>query len=85
MAWHDDYTKAEIENLLTNMCSWIGEHLDDNYNWGNADREELVESKWETMEYPFTKEDALIWIIDLLYANCCFIELTTEEWDELIR
>ena len=43
MAWHDDYTKAEIENLLTNMCSWIGEHLDDNYNWGNADREKLVE------------------------------------------
>ena len=29
--------------------------------------------------------DALIWIIDLIYANCCFIELTTEEWDELIR
>lgn len=43
MAWHDDYTNAEIETLLTNMCSWIGEHLDDNYSWGNADREELVE------------------------------------------
>ena len=32
-----------------------------------------------------TKEDALIWIIDLVYMNDCFIELTTEEWDELIR
>ena len=35
MAWHDDYTNAEIENLLTNMCNWIGEHLDNDYNWGN--------------------------------------------------
>ena len=49
-----------------------------------ADIPELVKSKWATMEYPYTKEDALIWIIDLVYANCCFIELTTEEWDELI-
>ena len=44
MTWHDDYTNAEIETLLTNMCNWIGEHLDDNYSWGNSDREELVET-----------------------------------------
>ena len=44
MAWHDEYTNAEIENLLTSMCNWIGERLDDNYNWGNAYREELVET-----------------------------------------
>lgn len=44
MAWHDEYTNAEIETLLTNMCNWIGEHLDDNYSWGNSDREELVET-----------------------------------------
>ena len=42
MAWHDDYTNAEIESLLTNMCNWIGEHLDENYNWGDLEREELV-------------------------------------------
>ena len=42
MAWHDEYTNAEIENLLTSMCNWIGERLDDNYNWGNAYREELI-------------------------------------------
>lgn len=43
MAWHNDYTKAEIENLLTNMCSWIGERLDDDYNWSNIKaREELI-------------------------------------------
>ena len=50
-----------------------------------ADNTEKEESKWKTMEYPYTKEDALIWIIDLVYMNDCFIELTTEEWDELIR
>lgn len=43
MNWHKDYTKAEIENLLTNMCNWIGEHLDNCYNFGNIDDlEELV-------------------------------------------
>jgi len=44
MAWHDDYTNVEIENLLTNMCSWIGEHLDENYNWGDLDRDELIKT-----------------------------------------
>lgn len=43
MAWHDDYTNAEIESLLTNMCNWIGEHLDNDYNWGNIKEcEELI-------------------------------------------
>ena len=42
MTWHNDYTNAEIENLLTNMCNWIGEHLDENYNYGDLDREELI-------------------------------------------
>ena len=45
MAWYDDYTNAEIETLLTNMCNWISEHLDDNYNWGNIkELEELIET-----------------------------------------
>ena len=43
MTWHKDYTKAEIENLLTNMCSFIGEHLDMHYNCGNIkEREDLI-------------------------------------------
>lgn len=43
MTWHNDYTNAEIENLLTNMCNFIGEHLDNCYNFGNIDDlEELV-------------------------------------------
>ena len=44
MAWHDDYTNVEIESLLTNMCNWIGEHLDENYNWGDLDRDELIKT-----------------------------------------
>lgn len=44
MKWHKDYTKAEIEELLTNMCNWIGEHLDDYYDCENIEeREELIE------------------------------------------
>ena len=43
MTWHKDYTNAEIENLLTNMCNWIGEHLDNDYNWENIkEREEVI-------------------------------------------
>ena len=43
MTWHDDYTNAEIENLLCNMCSWIGDHLDAECNCGNIkEREELI-------------------------------------------
>lgn len=43
MAWHNDYTNAEIENLLTNMCNWIGEHLDSEYNCGNIEElEDLI-------------------------------------------
>ena len=43
MTWHNDYTNAEIENLLTNMCNFIGEHLDNDYNFGNIDDlEELI-------------------------------------------
>ena len=43
MAWHNDYTNAEIENLLTNMCNFIGDYLDMQYNPGNIkDRDELI-------------------------------------------
>ena len=43
MAWHDKYTNAEIENLLTNMCDWIRERLDNYYNWGGIETiEELI-------------------------------------------
>lgn len=50
-----------------------------------ADIPELVKSRWATMEYPFTKEDALIRVLELLDANGCDIELTTDEWNELVR
>jgi hypothetical protein len=58
MAWHDDYTNTEIENLLTNMCNWIGEHLDDNYNWGDLDREELIKTY---VDMGFHEDEVLSW------------------------
>ena len=62
MAWHDDYTNAEIENLLTNMFNWIGEHLDDNYNWGDLNREELVEELVETyVDMGFHEDEVRSW------------------------
>ena len=43
MKWHDNYTIDEIEYIMTKMCDWIGEQLDNDYNWGDiTDREELV-------------------------------------------
>ena len=43
MKWHDDYTINEIEHLMTEMCNWIGEHLDDCYNCSNiTELEELI-------------------------------------------
>ena len=50
-----------------------------------ADIPELVKSRWATMEYPFTKEDALVRVLELLDANNCYIELTADEWNELVR
>lgn len=50
-----------------------------------ADLPELVKCRWATMEYPFTREDALIRVLELLEANSCYIELTTDEWNELVR
>ena len=54
-----------------------------------ADLPELVNVMWlayiETgkADRGFTKEDALITILELLDCNSCDIELTREEYDEL--
>ena len=58
MAWHDDYTNVEIESLLTNMCNWIGEHLDENYNWGDLDRDELIKTY---VDMGFHEDEVLSW------------------------
>ena len=41
--WHDDYTINEIEILLTNLCNWVGEHVDNDYNCNDiSEREKLI-------------------------------------------
>lgn len=41
--WHDDYTINEIETLLTNLCNWVGEHIDNDYNCNDiSEREKLI-------------------------------------------
>ena len=48
-----------------------------------ADIPELVKSKWKTMEYPYTKEDALIAVLEHVECNGCDFELTLDEYKEL--
>ena len=56
-----------------------------------ADLTELVNVVWAgyqedgKAERGFTKEDALIFILELLDCNSCYIDLTTEEYNELCR
>lgn len=51
----------------------------------------LVDAKWRGYrelgkdKRGFTKEDALIYILELLDCNSCDIELTSDEYQELSR
>lgn len=51
----------------------------------------LVNAKWADMKRKgmrdkgFTKEDAVIYILELLDSNSCDFELTTDEYNELIK
>lgn len=56
-----------------------------------ADLPALVNAKWLSFvesgkaDQGFTKEDALVDILDLLDCNCCYTDLTREEYDSLCR
>ena len=56
-----------------------------------ADLAELVNAKWVSYKESgkeaqgFTKEDALIAVLELLDCNSCDIELTREEYEDLCR
>ena len=60
-----------------------------NCNSVKSDIQKLVNAKWR--EYKelgknkcgFTKEDALIYILELLECNSCDIDLTSDEYQEL--
>lgn len=56
-----------------------------------ADLQQLVNAKWESWkengkaDRGFTKEDALIVIMDLMEWNSCHFDLTADEYRELCK
>lgn len=56
-----------------------------------ADLPELVGAVWAGYQKDgkaargFTKEDALVFVLELLDCNSCFFDLTKEEYDDLCR
>ena len=72
-----DYLPVDVHNRLCNCCS------------RRSDLEILVNAKWRMMveegkkEQGFTKEDALVCILDLLDCNGQFFDLSSGEYDSL--
>ena len=56
-----------------------------------ADLPELVNAKWNSFkengkaDRGFTKEDALVDILEFLDCNSCYFDLTREEYEALCR
>ena len=77
MAKWTDYLSADVYARLCNCSST------------HSDVEKLVNAKWlhykntGKRERGFTKEDALIAVLELLDSNSQYIDLTAEEYDEL--
>lgn len=76
--WTDNLTNAVYDRLC--HCRTI-----------RADLPELVNAKWLSYiengkaDRGFTKEDALVDILDLLDSNSQYLDLTKEEYEELCR
>ena len=74
--WTDNLP-SDVHNRLCNCCS------------RRADLQILVNVKWASMveagkrEQGFTKEDALVQILDLLDSNGQFFDLSRAEYDGL--
>lgn len=74
-----DYLSEGVERRLGNCHS------------SRSDIEELVNTRWFWMKEHgkdkegFTKEDALVYILDLLDCNSQYIDLTKAEYDALCR
>ena len=75
-----------VEKLPTEVANRLG-----NCRSRKSDIETLVNVKWAAMveagkkEQGFTKEDALISILELLDSNGQFFDLSQDEYDELKR
>lgn len=78
MHW-TSYLSTEVRNRLYN-CKTI-----------KSDLKELVDAKWRAYIESgkningYTKEDALVSVLELLDCNSCYFDLDREEYDELRR
>ena len=76
------WTDALANDVYNRLCSC---------RTRKADLPELVNAKWISyiengkVERGFTKEDALVDILELLDCNSCYIDLTAEEYNDLCR
>lgn len=76
--WIDNLTNEVYERLC--HCRTI-----------RADLPELVNVKWLSYkengkaDQGFTKEDALVAVLELLDCNSCYFDLTKEEYEALCR
>ena len=78
MHW-TSYLSNEVSDRLGN-CTTI-----------KSDIKELVDAKWRSYkengkdQRGYTKEDALISILEMLDCNSCYFDLSKEEYNELCR
>ncbi len=77
-----NWTEYLDEKVYTRLC---------NCRTIKADVGELVKARWRSYQengkatQGFTKEDALVSILELLDANSCYIDLTIDEYNDLCR
>lgn len=78
--------KTWMDNLSSGVCERLGA-----CRTVKADLPELVNAKWLSYqengkaEKGFTKEDALVAVLELLDCNSCYFDLTRDEYDDLCR
>ena len=78
MHW-TSYLSSEVSDRLGN-CTTI-----------KSDIKELVDAKWRSYkengkdQRGYTKENALISILEMLDCNSCYFDLSKEEYNELCR
>lgn len=89
--------KESVTSATGTIKSWTDYLPEDVYNrlaacsTRKSDIKTLVDAKWRRMkelgkdQQGFTREDALVSVLDLLDSNSCNYELTVDEYDDLKR
>ena len=73
-----DYLPEDVDNRLGNCRS------------RKSDVKPLTDARWRWMkengkDKGLEKADALVYILELLDCNSCYIELTQDEWDSIVK